>query len=137
MITCQQATVLTTAAYNNLIELHSNSFAASQVALFRGGFPLFQYRSVSPAFCINSMLQPASFVENSFSDSGLPGTTDGTDSVAYSYFAVELRNTLRPKVRLNSLTDFFRFSAWCVPWLSRTLPHVVRSCCPSTFRTNS
>ena len=52
----------------------------------------FQYRTVSPAFCINSMLQPASFVENSFSDSGLPGTTDGTDSVAYSYFAVELRN---------------------------------------------
>ena len=38
------------------------------------------------------MLQPASFVDNSFSDSGLPGPTDGTDSVAYSYFAVELRN---------------------------------------------
>ena len=25
----------------------------------------------------------------------------------------------------------------CVPWLSRTLPHVVRSCCPSTFHMNS
>ena len=77
------------------------------------------------------MLQPASFVENSFSYSGLPGPTDGTDSVAYSYFAVELRN-----IAAQSPPEFpFRFLK--VQCTVRAMAHsYFASCCPQLLPFN-